>query len=65
MFSFIVKPLFLWLRWTHDHWVANWGWDIVILTIIINIALAALAFEQHEVGVEDSPHSAANAVHSR
>ena len=42
MFSFIVKPLFLWLRWTHDHWVANWGWDIVILTIIINIALLPL-----------------------
>jgi YidC/Oxa1 family membrane protein insertase len=42
MFSFIVKPLFLWLRWTHNHWVANWGWDIVILTIIINIALLPL-----------------------
>jgi YidC/Oxa1 family membrane protein insertase len=42
MFSFIVKPLFLWLRWTHEHWVANWGWDIIILTIIINIALLPL-----------------------
>ncbi len=41
-FSFIVKPLFLWLRWTHAHWVANWGWDIVILTIIINLALLPL-----------------------
>jgi YidC/Oxa1 family membrane protein insertase len=42
MFSFIVKPLFMWLRWTHDHWVANWGWDIIILTIIINLALLPL-----------------------
>jgi len=42
MFSFIVKPLFLWLRWTHEHWVANWGWDILILTVIINIALLPL-----------------------
>jgi YidC/Oxa1 family membrane protein insertase len=42
MFSFIVKPLFLWLRWTHNHWVSNWGWDIVILTIVINIALLPL-----------------------
>ena len=42
MFSFIAKPLFLWLRWTHDHWVANWGWSIIILTIIINLALLPL-----------------------
>ncbi len=42
IFSFIAKPLFLWLRWTHDHWVANWGWDIIILTIIINLALLPL-----------------------
>lgn len=42
MFSFIVKPLFLWLRWTYMHWVSNWGWAIIILTIIINLALLPL-----------------------
>jgi YidC/Oxa1 family membrane protein insertase len=42
MFSFIAKPLFIWLRWTHDHWIANWGWSIIILTIIINLALLPL-----------------------
>lgn len=42
MFSFIARPLFAWLRWTHDHWVSNWGWSIIILTIIINIALLPL-----------------------
>lgn len=42
MFSFIAKPLFIWLRWTHDHWVANWGWSIIILTIVINLALLPL-----------------------
>jgi len=35
--GFIAKPLFLWLRWTYEHWVQNWGWSIIILTIIINI----------------------------
>ncbi len=40
--GFIAKPLFLWLRWTHDHWVGNWGWAIIILTIIINVALLPL-----------------------
>jgi len=42
MFGIIAKPLFLWLKWTHDHWVANWGWSIMILTIIINLALLPL-----------------------
>ena len=42
MFSFIARPLFMWLRWTHDHWVSNWGWAILILTVIINAALLPL-----------------------
>ena len=41
-FGFIARPLFLWLKWTHDHWVANWGWAIVILTVIINVAMFPL-----------------------
>jgi YidC/Oxa1 family membrane protein insertase len=41
-FGFIAKPLFLWLKWTHDHWLANWGWSIMILTVIINLALLPL-----------------------
>jgi len=41
-FGFIAKPLFLWLKWTHEHWVQNWGWAIVILTVIINAALLPL-----------------------
>lgn len=40
--GFIARPLFLWLKWTHDHWVANWGWAIVILTVIINVAMFPL-----------------------
>jgi YidC/Oxa1 family membrane protein insertase len=40
--GFIAKPLFLWLRWTYHHWVANWGWAIIILTIIINIVVFPL-----------------------
>jgi YidC/Oxa1 family membrane protein insertase len=45
-FSFFGKPLFLWLKWTHDHWVKSWpgawGWSILILTVIINFALFPL-----------------------
>ncbi len=40
--GFIAKPLFIWLRWTYQHWVANWGWAIIILTVIINVAVFPL-----------------------
>jgi len=41
-FSFFARPLFQWLKWTYNHWVRNWGWSIIILTVIINIALLPL-----------------------
>jgi YidC/Oxa1 family membrane protein insertase len=40
--SFLSKPLFLWLHWTYDHMVPNWGWSILILTLIINLAVLPL-----------------------
>ena len=42
MFSFIARPLFLWLKWTQQHIVHNWGWAIIILTVVINLALLPL-----------------------
>lgn len=42
MFSFIARPLFIWLRWTYDHWIPNWGWSIAFLTIVITMALLPL-----------------------
>jgi YidC/Oxa1 family membrane protein insertase len=42
----IARPLFLWLKWTHDHIVPNWGWAIIIQTIIINLALLPLRVSQ-------------------
>jgi YidC/Oxa1 family membrane protein insertase len=42
----IAKPLFLWLKWTYRHVVANWGWAIVIQTLIITLALLPLRITQ-------------------
>jgi len=42
----IAKPLFLWLKWTYRHVVANWGWAIVFQTFIITIALLPLRITQ-------------------
>jgi YidC/Oxa1 family membrane protein insertase len=37
--GFIGKYLFLALQFLHFHVVSNWGWDIVILTALINIVM--------------------------
>ncbi len=45
-FWFIAKPLFLALHWIHDNWTGNWGWAIVIATVIINAVMLPLRFSQ-------------------
>jgi YidC/Oxa1 family membrane protein insertase len=40
------RPLFLWLKWTFNHIIHNWGWAIVIQTLIITIALLPLRIVQ-------------------
>jgi len=42
----IAKPLFVWLKWTHQHIVSNWGWAIVLQTLIISVALLPLRITQ-------------------
>lgn len=42
MFSFIARPLFIWLRWTYEHWIPNWGWSIAFLTVVITMVLVPL-----------------------
>ena len=42
----IALPLFLWLKWMYTHIVANWGWAILLQTLIINLALLPLRLTQ-------------------
>lgn len=42
----ISKPLFVWLRWTYNHVVPNWGWAIIVQTIILSLALMPLRITQ-------------------
>jgi YidC/Oxa1 family membrane protein insertase len=44
--GYIARPLFIWLKWTYNHLIANWGWAIVLQTIIINLALLPLRLSQ-------------------
>jgi len=35
--GFIAKPLFAVLHWVNDGFVHNWGWSIVVVTILVNL----------------------------
>jgi YidC/Oxa1 family membrane protein insertase len=45
-FGIIAKFLFLWLKWTYSHVVANWGWAIVLQTLIVSLLLLPLRITQ-------------------
>jgi YidC/Oxa1 family membrane protein insertase len=38
-FGILAKPLFLSLNWVHDRWTNNYGWAIIVVTLIINVLL--------------------------
>ena len=42
----IAKPLFLWLKWTYRHIIPNWGWAIVLQTLVISMVLLPLRITQ-------------------
>ena len=41
-FWFLAQPLFTALNWTTDHMVHNYGWSIVLVTVVINLVLFPL-----------------------
>ncbi len=42
--SILAKPLFLVVNWFHKSLIHNFGWSIVLVTIVINLALFPLRF---------------------
>jgi YidC/Oxa1 family membrane protein insertase len=41
-FGFIAKPLFLAMHWLNDRYIRDFGWTIVVLTILISMLLLPL-----------------------
>jgi YidC/Oxa1 family membrane protein insertase len=35
----LAKPLYLALRFLNEHGIPNWGWDIIIITVIFNLVM--------------------------
>jgi len=45
IFSFLARPLLWALLWTHDNVVSNYGWAIVLLTLVVRIVLFPLTYK--------------------
>ena len=59
-FGIIAKPLFLWLNWVNDHWTFNYGWAIILVTLIINLVLFPFKITQLEIARKDAGSAAAD-----
>lgn len=42
IFGFLARGLLIGLRWIHDNMVANYGWAIVLMTVLIRVLLLPL-----------------------
>ena len=51
-FAIVGKPLFYALRWMNVHLTSNWGWDIVWLTVLINIIILPLRIKTMQSGLK-------------
>jgi YidC/Oxa1 family membrane protein insertase len=49
--EFIADPLFHGLKWLHDY-IPNWGWAIVVLTIVINMVLFPLRISSYKTTIK-------------
>jgi YidC/Oxa1 family membrane protein insertase len=47
MFGFVAKPLLYGLRWIHQNVVQNWGWCIVLMTVLIKLVLLPLTHKSY------------------
>ncbi len=51
-FGFVGKYLFLALRAINQHVTSNWGWDIVWLTVLINLVILPLRIKTMQSGLK-------------
>jgi membrane protein insertase, YidC/Oxa1 family, N-terminal domain len=51
-FSVIAKPLFICLKYIQSHGFSNWGWAIIILTILINILMLPFRIKTMQNGLK-------------
>jgi YidC/Oxa1 family membrane protein insertase len=42
----VAKPILVAMQWIHRHIVANWGWTIILLTVVLNMIFFPLKIKQ-------------------
>jgi YidC/Oxa1 family membrane protein insertase len=47
VFGFLSQPLLVGLRWIHDHLVPNYGWAIILMTVLIKLLLFPLTHKSY------------------
>lgn len=47
-FGFLAKPLYFGLEWIHSQHIANYGWAIVVITLLIRIAFFPLTWKSQK-----------------
>ena len=53
MFSVIVVPLLRSLKWINGY-VGNYGWSIIVLTVLINVVIFPLQPQERRLDAEDA-----------
>lgn len=51
-FSLIAKPLFWGMRVIYSHLIPNWGWAILLLTLVLNLAMMPTRFQMMKSSVK-------------
>ena len=51
-FAIVGKPLFYVLRYINEHIASNWGWDIVLITLLINVIILPLRIKTMQSGLK-------------
>jgi YidC/Oxa1 family membrane protein insertase len=51
-FSLIAKPLFVMMRFIYEHVIANWGWAILLLTLVLNLVMTPTRFQMMKSSVK-------------
>jgi YidC/Oxa1 family membrane protein insertase len=51
-FSLIAKPLFYMMRYIFEHIIANWGWAILLLTLVLNLVMTPTRFQMMKSSVK-------------
>ncbi|MEL7058513.1 MAG: membrane protein insertase YidC [Acidobacteriota bacterium] len=48
MMTVVAKPLYHLLAWIHDHVVPNWGWAIIVVTLLVKLAFFPLTHKSQK-----------------